>query len=99
MESQIHRTCLVHNQKIICICTFKNCKSRLICVYCIKFHEGSHNKSVIPFEEIFSNSSLESEKEEITHSSIGFFKKFRDFYSKKCENKIFHAFQGKYPSL
>lgn len=81
MEPQIHRTCLVHNQKIICICTHKNCKSRLICVYCIKFHEGSHNKSVIPFEEIFS-----SESEELTPSSIGFFKKFRDFYSKKCEN-------------
>lgn len=82
MDSQINRTCLVHNQKIICICTHKNCKSRLICVYCIKYHEGSHNKSVIPFEEIFSS----SDNNEITHSSIGFFKKFRDFYSKKCEN-------------
>lgn len=84
MDSQINRTCLVHNQKIICICTHKNCKSRLICVYCIKFHEGTHNKSVIPFEEIFCSSFEGSE--ELTHSSISFFKKFRDFYSKKCEN-------------
>lgn len=86
MECQINRTCLVHNQKIICICTHKNCKSRLICVYCIKYHEGSHNKSVIPFEEIFSNSIQEVESNEINHSNIGFFKKFRDFYSKKFDN-------------
>lgn len=82
MDTQLNRTCLIHNNKIICICTFKNCKSRLICVYCIKFHEGSHNKAVIPFEEIFNS----SDSEEITSSSISFFKKFRDFYSKKCEN-------------
>jgi len=83
MDSHLYKTCLVHNQKLICICTHKNCKSRLICVYCIKYHEGSHNKSIIPFEEIFSQ---DESSEEITTSSISFFKKFRDFYSKKCEN-------------
>ena len=84
MESQLQRTCMVHNQKIICICTHKNCKNRLICVYCIKFHEGSHNKSVIPYEEIFYSNSPDGE--ETSTNSISFFKKFRDFYSKKCEN-------------
>lgn len=83
MESQLQRTCMVHYQKIICICTHKNCKNRLICVYCIKYHEGGHNKSIIPYEEIFSNSD---NTEDTNSSSISFFKKFRDFYSKKCEN-------------
>lgn len=85
MESQLQKTCMVHNKKIICICTHKNCKNRLICVYCIKYHEGSHNKAIIPYEEIFS-SATPGEIFESNNTSISFFKKFRDFYSKKCEN-------------
>lgn len=82
MESQLQRICNVHYQKIICVCTHKNCKNRLICVYCIKFHDGAHNKSVIPYEEIFSN----NDSDDTRGGSISFFKKFRDFYSKKCDN-------------
>lgn len=85
MESQLQRTCMVHYQKIICICTHKNCKNRLICVYCIKYHEGAHNKSIIPYEEIFCSTQSETD-ETLGASNISFFKKFRDFYSKKCEN-------------
>jgi WD40 repeat protein len=50
--------CKAHQKPIALICSHPTCISRLLCLSCLRSHEGSHNSNYIDLEEFISRDPL-----------------------------------------
>ena len=54
----IHPDCKFHNKPVALVCFNKTCQSRLLCLHCLRSHEGSHNSYYIDIDEFLNKDPL-----------------------------------------